>query len=609
MILLFGGTTEGLEAAHLLSLLNFSYIYSTKTATSQQVDAEHITSPLDQDAIVSLCRQKSIKLMIDAAHPFAVNLHQNISHAAQQLSITTIRFDREETDLSENGNIHYFDDFEHITQQLKHSGIQRALALSGVQTIQHFNSLKDNVEIHFRILNTPLSSQIASQSGIAPERIHPGPAHMTLLQIEELVNQTNPQVILTKESGESGYLSLKAQVAKNQNIPLWIVKRPVLPPFSHTVTSVNALNQCLLRFRKEFLKDNNNLRKGYTTGSCATAAAKASLLAVIHQKFEKEVEIHLPSGEMATMRVYPQSLNKNSASCVVIKDAGDDPDVTHACDIGCHIELNNSSDVTFKQGTGIGLVTLPGLQIPVGEPAINPTPRLMMSQMAQSILNEHDIESGITITPYIPEGKALADKTFNPRIGIQGGISIIGTSGRVMPYSNEAFINALRQQLEIARHTHCPMLVATSGRRSELLLQKELTDLPLQAFVHHGNMIGEALQMATENGFTQITLGIMLGKAVKLAKGHLNTHSSKITFNPHFVADIARQQGFDVASCKAISQLTLANAITDIIPFSHNEPFYIDIARRCWNVCQSTFSNQIHLSLVLLHNQSKIIYP
>jgi cobalt-precorrin-5B (C1)-methyltransferase len=608
MILLFGGTTEGLAAARLLNLLDFEYLYSTKTPTRQVVDGEHITGALDTPAMVELCRQRAINLIIDASHPFAENLHQNISDAANQLNINIIRFNREEVDLSSFGVIRYFPSFEAMKDELQSSYYQRILALTGVQTIRHFLSLMSAKTIHFRILDTAISSQIAMKTGIDMEMVHPAPAHITEESLQILVNQTTPEVLLTKDSGESGYLSLKAQVAHNHQLPLWVVQRPALPTYTEVITSVKALNQSLLRFRKEVLKDNHNLRKGYTTGSCTSAAAKASLQAIINQRFDNEVTIQLPTGEAVAMRVYPQTLTITTASCTVIKDAGDDPDVTHACEIGCSVEINQSGNYTFHQGEGVGRVTLPGLQVEVGEPAINPTPRQMMVQMAQSVLNEYDIEAGVRFTPFIPQGKMLAQKTFNPRIGIEGGLSIIGTSGRVMPYSDEAFINALRQQISIAQHTSCRQLVATSGRRSELLLQKDLPDLPLQAFVHHGNMVGETLQIAVEKGFTAITLGIMLGKAIKLAEGNLNTHSSKITFNAQFAAQLASVNNIDSERCESIGQLKLANAITAIIPFTENEPFYIAIARHCWEVCQTVLPEQTQLSLVLLCEDQKIVW-
>lgn len=608
MILLFGGTTEGLAAARLLKLLGFEYLYSTKTPTRQVVDGEHITGALDTPAMVELCQQRAVNLIIDASHPFAENLHQNICDAAKQLNINTIRYNREEVDLSGFGTIRYFSSFEVMKDELQASHYQRILALTGVQTIRHFQSLMPTKTIHFRILDTAISSQIAMKTGIDMQLVHPAPAHITEQSLQTLVNQTSPEVLLTKDSGENGYLSLKAQVAQNNQLPLWIVKRPALPDYSEVVTSVKTLNQSLLRFRKEVLKDDHNLRKGYTTGSCATAAAKASLLAIINQQFDNEVTIQLPTSEEVAMRVYPKSLTSTTASCTVIKDAGDDPDVTHACEIGCFVELNQSGNYIFHQGEGVGKVTLPGLQVEVGEPAINPTPRQMMVQMAQTVLNEYDIEAGVSFTPFILEGKTLALKTFNPRIGVEGGLSIIGTSGRVMPYSDEAFINALRQQISIAQHTGCQQLVATSGRRSELLLQKDLPKLPLQAFVHHGNMVGETLQIAVEKGFTNITLGIMLGKAIKLAEGNLNTHSSKITFNAQFAAKLASANNIDSKSCHRISQLKLANAITAIIPFAEDEPFYIAIARLCWEVCQTVLPEQTQLSLVLLCEDQKIVW-
>ena len=300
-------------------------------------------------------------------------------------------------------------------------------------------------------------------------------------------------------------------------------------------------------------------------------------------------------------------MDDDVASCSVIKDAGDDPDVTHSKEVGCTIYRREDVGVEFKRGVGIGLVTLPGLQVSVGEPAINPIPRKMISQLVEEMAQHYSIVGGFVVEPFVPEGEELAKRTFNGRVGVEGGISILGTTGRVFPYSAEAFMGAIRQQVRVARSLGCNELVATSGKRSESTLKPFCEGIPANAYIHFGNFVGETIKIADEEGFDRITIGIMLGKAVKLAEGHLDTHSREVLLNTNFLVDIAKNLGYNNQTLDKIEELKLANAITDIIPFNINEPFYLRITQLCHGVCQNTTKKGLQIRLALIMDEKRII--
>ena len=180
------------------------------------------------------------------------------------------------------------------------------------------------------------------------------------------------------------------------------------------------------------------------------------------------------------------------------KDAGDDPDVTNGYTILSTVSLTDAPGVHFLPGEGVGTVTLPGIGIPVGEPAINQTPRRMITNEVKQLLHSHGLHSGVAVRISVPGGSELAQKTFNPKLGIIGGISIIGTSGIVRPFSSEAFVNSIRKEIQVARALGCTDIVINSGAKSENYLRTRFPDLPPQAFIHYGNYIGETLRLAEE---------------------------------------------------------------------------------------------------------------
>ncbi len=585
MILVFGGTTEGKKTAEILDFIEEPYFYSTKTDVHSEWKGKSISGEMDVMKIVEFSRQNKIRLLIDAAHPFALQLHRNIYEAAKQLDVPILRYEREYEELQKIKNVTFFDSYEHLSIEILKSNFQQILALTGVQTIPLLKKIWESRTCFFRILDTELSRHKAAQTGIPKEWIIPMTPSDNTDELLQLVKRTGAEILLSKESGASGFMDSKIVVANQLNIPLWIVKRPSLPNFDFTVYSEKQLLQQIYVLRKSVLKKEGELRSGFTTGTCVTAAVKACFIALAEGAFPKSVEVFLPDGEQTSFLVFPESLSEKSAACTVVKNGGDDPDVTHGKEIGCELILSEQPGIRFLQGKGIGKVTLPGLQLAVGEPAINPVPRKMITEALEILADEYEIEVGFDVKPFVPEGEELAKQTFNPRVGVVGGISIIGTTGKVKPYSNEAFLATIKYQLSVAYESGYEEVVFTSGKRSENQLRADFPHLPDTAFIHFGNLVGDSIKLAVQQKIKKINLALMFGKAVKLAEGNLDTHSKNVRFNPAFLADIARECGYSETIIQQIEKLSLANAVLSILPVEKNREFYKKIANKCFDVC------------------------
>jgi cobalt-precorrin-5B (C1)-methyltransferase len=349
------------------------------------------------------------------------------------------------------------------------------------------------------------------------------------------------------------------------------------------------------------------LRKGYTTGACATACSKAAFLALLTQQKVREVEIMLPIGEKVNFNIISCQFNRQESSCTTQKDAGDDPDVTHGAIIGARVQLNNSGEISFLQGEGVGRVSLPGLEIGVGEPAINPVPRRMIENACKKLLSEHALEGhGLDITIFVEDGEALAKRTLNERLGIIGGISILGTTGIVTPFSASSYIASIRQGIDVAVANGADELVLNSGARSEKYLKVLFPQLPEFAFIHYGNWIEEAFQKIAESPVKKVAMGIMLGKAVKLAEGLLNTHSSKSSWNKDFIYQLAKTAGYSDAITAQILRLNMAGRLTELFSFTSTEKFYQHLLESCFKHLHQ-LAPDIDLKLFLINKEGAYI--
>lgn len=307
-----------------------------------------------------------------------------------------------------------------------------------------------------------------------------------------------------------------------------------------------------------------SLRSGYTTGACATAATKGALLALIHQRRFHKATIHLPIGRSVTFALHSCSYTAEAGCSSVIKDAGDDPDVTHRAEICARVTWSEQPGVSFTRGVGVGLVTKAGLPVPPGEPAINPVPRDMLTSTVQAILaHTQQTQRGVVVEISVPRGAELAKKTLNPRLGIVDGISILGTTGIVVPYSTAAWEASVLQNIDVAAAQGCQHLVFTVGGRGEHFAQK-LISLPEIAFVQIGDFFGMALRHAATATVQRVTLASMIGKLAKFAAGNESVHSRDSAQDFAFLANLARQAGADAALLQRIETANTAQEVLEI---------------------------------------------
>lgn len=279
--------------------------------------------------------------------------------------------------------------------------------------------------------------------------------------------------------------------------------------------------------RKPSPDPERELRRGWTTGACATAATKAALMALWQGVFPKDVGIVLPKGETPVFPLAHQAVGEGWAEVGITKDAGDDPDVTHGALIIVRVAHGQAGQgVQFKAGVGVGMVTKAGLPIAPGEPAINPVPREMM-QAEVAKLAEHTGETqDIELTISVPGGAELALKTWNPRLGIKGGLSILGTTGVVRPFSCAAWIASIHRGVDVARADGLTHVAGCTGATSERVVQAEF-ELPDHAMLDMGDFAGGLMKYMRKHPVARLTIGGGIGKITKLAQGATDLHSSR----------------------------------------------------------------------------------
>ena len=299
----------------------------------------------------------------------------------------------------------------------------------------------------------------------------------------------------------------------------------------------------------------SDLRTGFTTGACATAAAKAAYLALLTGRFTSPVQITLPRGQKPVFELAESQMGDGYASAIVQKDAGDDPDVTHGAMISAHVTIGGTG-VTFCAGEGVGMVTKPGLPIPVGEPAINPVPRQMMIETLQDVADAAGVKCNVIVTISVAGGAELAKQTWNPRLGIEGGISILGTTGIVRPFSCAAWIASIHRGIDVARATGLTHVAGATGATSEAVAQAEL-DLPDHAMLDMGDFAGGMLKYIKTHPIERVTVAGGFGKLTKLAQGAMDLHSSRSQVDFANLAEWAAEVGADkseIAACNTAMQ-------------------------------------------------------
>ena len=581
MILVFGGTTEGRKAVEVLEEGGNTYYYSTKTG-EQDITLHHgqrIDGALDAEAMQTFCREHGIRLIVDAAHPFASQLHQTIALVSESLNVPTIRYERIYP--VRDPEIIWIDDYSQIPRD-----IHSLLATTGVQSIAKLKPLEaEGIRIYYRILQRESSIALALKQGASSEQLcyYEDPQDIPV----------EAEAILLKESGLSGGFSEKVEAAKAKGMRIIALKRPQTPAIFTIVNGPYGLRRMVEKLLPEFY----SLHSGLTTGTCATAAAVAATMRLLKNETPEEVPVVLPNGETIMVAV---GYGEDCAYCV--KDAGDDPDVTNGLEIGAVVEQalmqGRRSLIMIEGGMGVGTFTLPGFDYPPGSPAINKAPREMICKNIEPLIDEH---TPLNITIFVPQGEEIARRTFNPRLGIEGGISIIGVSGIVKPFSEEAFIDSIRKCMTVAKASGSDRVVINSGGKSERFVKALYPDLPAQAFVEYGNYIGETLKIAHELDIRNVTLGVMLGKAVKLAAGHLDTHSRRATMDKAFV-----KQLLDEAHCDVdITPITLARELWDLLPKEKAKAFAQVIISHCADHCAPLLPNG-SLTILLITDEGTI---
>ena len=306
--------------------------------------------------------------------------------------------------------------------------------------------------------------------------------------------------------------------------------------------------------------DGKNLRRGWTTGACATAAAKAACTALLTGDVPYLVEIELPSGKHVGFSIASSTIGEGFARAGVIKDAGDDPDVTHGALIETTIRRGQSgTGITFKAGRGVGTVTRPGLPLAIGEPAINPVPRTMIAAAIREVAGD-DADFEVEIA--VENGEILAEKTLNGRLGIVGGLSILGTTGIVIPFSCSAWIHSIWRGIDVARAEKLPHILGATGDTSEKAGQA-LHGLPDTALIDMGDFIGGMLKYLRTHPVEKITIAGGVAKMTKLAQGMLDVHSKRGLADLEALANLATEAGGDDALAEAIRQANMvAHAFT-----------------------------------------------
>lgn len=276
-------------------------------------------------------------------------------------------------------------------------------------------------------------------------------------------------------------------------------------------------------------RPSKDLRYGFTTGTAATAAAAAALRELLGLPRQDPVPVTLPGGQVLSIPLYSCCQKEDFGEATVIKDGGDDPDVTHGAEIGARVrfkERGRGNDIRFVAGTGVGTFTKPGLPFPPGEPAINPVPRRMITQAIADILKAAPKATGaLEVEIFVPRGEELAAKTLNPRLGIKGGISILGTSGIVRPFSHGAWRATIHTAFKVARATGNERVVLVTGTTSDAAARAIFSSLPEEAFIQMGDYVRFTLKWAARLGFSRVTLAAFLGKALKMAQGLGQTHA------------------------------------------------------------------------------------
>ena len=356
----------------------------------------------------------------------------------------------------------------------------------------------------------------------------------------------------------------------------------------------------------DFAPEGKPLRRGWTTGACATAATRAALGFLLGEAPLDPVIITLPGGQTPGFAVAEQRLGPDFAEAGIIKDAGDDPDVTHGALVLATVRRGTpGSGVTFHAGEGVGIVTKPGLPIPPGEPAINPVPRRMMTGVVEAVAAAHGVAPDFALTISVRDGARLAEKTWNPRLGIVGGLSILGTTGIVIPYSCSAWIHSIHRGIDVARAIGLTHVVGSTGDLSEKAAMARL-GLPPEAYLDMGDFVGGMLKYLRLHPVERVTISGGFGKLAKLAAGALDLHSSRSTVDAQHLAEILKSLGAEDDRVAEAARAESANALLQSAG-RWAKPLADAVAREACDVAQAIVGDVSRVDVLVVDRSGTIV--
>ncbi len=354
-------------------------------------------------------------------------------------------------------------------------------------------------------------------------------------------------------------------------------------------------------------RDPKGTREGYTTGASAAAATQAACRLLLLDERPEVVAVRSPLGFDLMIRVNRLAYRDGSASAGVIKDGGDDPDVTHGAEVLATIRRVDSPGVAILGGEGVGRITQPGLELPPGEAAINPVPRRMIAEGVAAVAGLDRLGLGFEVTISVPGGEAIALKTLNSRIGILGGISILGTTGVVRPMSTASWRASVVQSIDVAAANSLRHIVLTTGGRSERFAETLYPALPAMAFVQMGIFTGDSLKRAVERGVEVVTIGGMIGKVAKLATGQMQTHVAGGGVDVAFLAGLARDAGAPAPLVEAIAGANTGRHVEDLVRSAAFDAFYAHVARKAAGACRDHVGGRLRVEVALFDFEGRVL--
>lgn len=349
------------------------------------------------------------------------------------------------------------------------------------------------------------------------------------------------------------------------------------------------------------------MRSGFTTGACAAATAKGAAQLLLTGIAPQQAVISLPAGFDHAFELIEQQLDASSASCATIKDGGDDPDATHQAKIVATVSWREEAGIELDGGIGVGRVTKPGLPVPVGEAAINPVPRRMITEAVSQVLEEHGAARGVRVVISVPDGEEIAKKTLNSRLGIIGGISILGTRGVVVPFSTSAYRASVVQAISVASASGCEEIVLTTGGSSEKYAMQMYSDLPEEAFIQMGDFVGFAVKHGKRLNMKKIILVGMPGKLSKVAQGVMMVHSKSAPVDFGFLAGIARDAGASLELAEAVAAANTASQVADLMTEAQCLKFFELLCGCACRHCLEHAEGGITVEMVLVTMKGQVL--